>query len=432
MAGRRFDLKELGRRLKAARLEAGLTQKEAAGGDYTAAYVSQMERGVVQPSLESLACLAFHLGRPLAHFFSDHDHEKNQITARVCLLRGWQLVKCGRCEEGRPYLDQALSIARTGGDLFMHGTTLLAFGDLSLGQNQTLEAIDHYTRALEIFEKAGEQRGGASSCLSLGILYLESGNPLLGVQYLRRAKDALPTGDALEPEILAALSRCYDLLGEEALAASFSDQSLAACRQRLNWAGEVDRRGEAAVRAWTRGQQREALLHAERAFHILSHRDRMATYASLLRDGAKRLAAGDAPVKAEQLLQESLSTCRAIDDQTGMAWSWLLLGSQSLDQGKLDRARTQGELARDLAGSSGDQTLLAHVHRLLGRVEVRHGDSTVARHHWEESARLYSESGDEANLAQTYADLGEIHLKEGNQGQALEYFRKAASRTCPR
>ena len=57
------DLAEqIGVRLRAARLRAGLTQREVAEGRYTKAYVSALENGLIKPSMAALRFLAERLG----------------------------------------------------------------------------------------------------------------------------------------------------------------------------------------------------------------------------------------------------------------------------------------------------------------------------------------------------------------------------------
>lgn len=54
----------LGQKIKNARLEMGLTQKELCGGDITRNMLSRIETGDAYPSLETLCCLASRLGLP--------------------------------------------------------------------------------------------------------------------------------------------------------------------------------------------------------------------------------------------------------------------------------------------------------------------------------------------------------------------------------
>jgi transcriptional regulator with XRE-family HTH domain len=62
----------IGMRLQAARRQRGLTQEELAFKiDKTAESISNIERGIQLPSIETLADLARELGIPLAEFLGD-------------------------------------------------------------------------------------------------------------------------------------------------------------------------------------------------------------------------------------------------------------------------------------------------------------------------------------------------------------------------
>src|SRR5690625_2157286 len=54
--------REIGQKVRACRLARNMTQQELAGGVFSKSYVSQVERGAVEPSLRALKFLAARLG----------------------------------------------------------------------------------------------------------------------------------------------------------------------------------------------------------------------------------------------------------------------------------------------------------------------------------------------------------------------------------
>lgn len=58
----------LGRLVREARKARGMTQAELAGEEFTASFISQVERGLTAPSLKSLRIIASRLGLPMRHF----------------------------------------------------------------------------------------------------------------------------------------------------------------------------------------------------------------------------------------------------------------------------------------------------------------------------------------------------------------------------
>lgn len=59
---------ELGEKLKQARLEAGLSQRQLCGDSITRNMLSQIEHGTAQPSVDTLRVLAARLGKPVGWF----------------------------------------------------------------------------------------------------------------------------------------------------------------------------------------------------------------------------------------------------------------------------------------------------------------------------------------------------------------------------
>ena len=62
---------ELGQRLKAARLELGLSQRQLCGDAITRNMLSQIENGAARPSMDTLRYLAGELGKPLSFFLEE-------------------------------------------------------------------------------------------------------------------------------------------------------------------------------------------------------------------------------------------------------------------------------------------------------------------------------------------------------------------------
>ena len=62
---------ELGQRLKQARLEAGLSQRQLCGEEITRNMLSQIENGSARPSMDTLRYLAARLGKPMGYFLEE-------------------------------------------------------------------------------------------------------------------------------------------------------------------------------------------------------------------------------------------------------------------------------------------------------------------------------------------------------------------------
>lgn len=81
---------ELGQRIKAARLEAGLSQRQLCGEEITRNMLSQIENGVAKPSMATLQYLAAQLGKPVSFFLEETVASPNQVRmdeARAAFLQ---------------------------------------------------------------------------------------------------------------------------------------------------------------------------------------------------------------------------------------------------------------------------------------------------------------------------------------------------------
>ena len=67
----RGDAMELGEKIKKARLEAGLSQRQLCGDAITRNMLSLIENGTAKPSMKTLAFLAEQLGKPMGYFLAD-------------------------------------------------------------------------------------------------------------------------------------------------------------------------------------------------------------------------------------------------------------------------------------------------------------------------------------------------------------------------
>lgn len=93
---------ELGEKLRQARLEAGLSQRELCGDAITRNMLSQIENGAVSPSIATLRHLARRLGRPMGYFL-----DETAVSAdRERLDRAWDAFRRGQLSEATEELEQ--------------------------------------------------------------------------------------------------------------------------------------------------------------------------------------------------------------------------------------------------------------------------------------------------------------------------------------
>ena len=77
----------LGEKIKQARLEAGLSQRQLGGEEITRNMLSLIEHGAANPSMKTLRVLAQRLGKPISYFLEDGADDPAALTQSADTLR---------------------------------------------------------------------------------------------------------------------------------------------------------------------------------------------------------------------------------------------------------------------------------------------------------------------------------------------------------
>ena len=194
---------ELGERIKQARLEKGLSQRQLCGEEITRNMLSQIENGSARPSMTSLAFLARQLDKPISYFleeeavispnqqvmaqlrraYTEGEHEK--IPALLDQYRAPDEVF-----DQERYLLEALGLMKLSRQVQLQGKTVYAqsllqkakqAGDRSVYYTDALER----ERLLQLYEIQPEQ-----ACQLARQLPMDKREQML------RARAALDAGDA--------------------------------------------------------------------------------------------------------------------------------------------------------------------------------------------------------------------------------------------
>ena len=197
---------ELGHKIKAARLEAGLSQRQLCGDAITRNMLSQIENGTAKPSMQTLSYLASRLGKTVG-FFLDEDavcSPNQQIMVRA--RSAWEAGQAAETlkvladyhypdpvfERERQLLER-LAILSQAETALERGQNMLA-GQLleQCGVEDGYCARELERRRLILLSKAVPQRR-EEICRNL---------PGLDEELLLRARDALDRGDLSRSEHL--------------------------------------------------------------------------------------------------------------------------------------------------------------------------------------------------------------------------------------
>ena len=143
---------ELGKKLKQARLELGLSQRQLCGDTITRNMLSLIENGAATPSMETLLFLAQQLGKPISYFLDEQTvsspNQDIMAAARDAFSRGEYAAVTAHLKDYRspdPVFDYEAALLR-------------ALSLLSMGEEAVARGKRPYARELlEQAAGAGEQ-----------------------------------------------------------------------------------------------------------------------------------------------------------------------------------------------------------------------------------------------------------------------------------
>ena len=230
------------------------------------------------------------------------------------------------------------------------------------------EAARQYQRALDIFERLGDQAGMAASYHQLGILAQDRGDYDEAARQYQRALDI------------------FERLGDQADMAS-SYHQLGSPRPPARGL----RRGRPPVPARPRHR---------RAARRPGRHGRQLPPARHPRPEPRGLRRGRPPVPARPRHHERLG------DQAGMAGSYHQLGMLAQDRGDYDEAARQYQRALDIFERLGDQAGMASSYHQLGILAQDRGDYDEAARQYQRALDIFERLGDQAGMATSYHQLG--------------------------
>lgn len=216
----------LGERIRAARRERGLSQSQLAGEELTKGFISQVESGLVRPSLRSLQLLAGRLGKSLDYFLGDESLAAakrvtfHRLGAQAAAERGeWDRVRA----EGALALESAPEPRERARVL-----DLLAAADIAGGHHEA--AFSRISEALALIDAAADATEVASLLHRRGVAYSELGQLGAATEAFEAARSVIEQNEVVDPRlrsrVLVNLGTVYRRLNRTAKAMATYEAAL--------------------------------------------------------------------------------------------------------------------------------------------------------------------------------------------------------------
>jgi CHAT domain-containing protein/Flp pilus assembly protein TadD len=364
-------------------------------------------------------------------------------------------------------LQDALSSARTAGDIKAQAAALNQIGELEARISEFSSALDSYNRALTLAQSqsdapdeaaalnglAGCYRGQGDSQKALGVykqaldLATSSGNELGQATALnglgaassnlgqnRQALDfhnqalalAQKVGDGdLQAAILNRIGIVYDTIGEGQKALESYTHALALWRAAADPWGEANTLTNIGIVYAEAGQTDKALDYYTQALPLRrAAGDRVGEAGTLNNMGVLYKHRGEMQ-KALDTYKQALPFLRAADNRGGEAAALTNIGNVASDLGNKQEALDDFNQALALQRAMGDSAGQAGALNNIGGVYIELGEEQKALDFLNQALPLWRAAGNRKGEATTLNAIGVVYDDLGQQQQALDYYNQA-------
>jgi HTH-type transcriptional regulator, quorum sensing regulator NprR len=414
----------LGRRIRQARQELGLSLAAVAGNDFSRAFLNQIELGHAQPSTQNLRIIAHRLQRPIDYFLEEPGDSTAALElalaeAEMSLLHG----EGARAESLiTRMLARAIPI-----ELRTRAQLTLAVALMKQGRPQDAkpvleEAIVAAQRAqwhqllVELYDRLGSihyllrRPHAAGQCFD---------------QALERYESAGVADPVLKARVLGHRANLHYVAGQPMEAIAAYESAIAAAAQVLDMPALAGIYEGLALSFQQTGQYARALSYAQKGLRIFE------TLRDVRMAGQLRLNMGDMLLQqgrvaeAERLFTDGAEHLRRIGDHELLPHLVAGMAESALEARQVERASDLIEEAIDLSTRSSDPLATVAVHRVAGRAAHARGRREAAHRHFERALEVAVTIENPDLRARVTYDFARVLEAEGDSAQAALRFRQA-------
>ena len=414
----------LGRRVRQARQELGLSLAAVAGDDFSRAFLNQVELGRAQPSTQTLRIIAHRLQRPIDYFLED----PGDSTAALELALAEAEMGLHRGEPARAESLMTRLLARPLPiDLRTRAQLTLAVAQLKQGQPQDARPV--LEEAIAVAERAQANQLLVELYDRMGSVHYLLRRPHAAGQWFDRAFERYESAGLEDPvlkaRILGHRANLHYVAGQPIEAISAYESAIAAAEQVLDMPVLAGIYEGLALSLRQTGQYARALSYAQKGLRIFETlRDVRMTGQLRLNMGEMLVQQGRA-VEAERLFSEGAEHLRRIGDRELLPHLVAGMAESALERGDPKRASDLVDEAIDLLNRATDPLAAVAAHRVAGRVAHALGRREAAHRHFERALKVAMSIDNPDLHARVTYDFARTLEAEGDAAQAALHFRRA-------
>ena len=418
----------LGERVRAARHDAGLSQAQLAGGELTKGFISQIESGLVRPSIRSLQHIASTLGRPLDYFIAD---EPLAAAKRVTFHRLAAEAAAERLDWEAAH-EAAEAGLRVAVDPAERATFLRLLASAALYQGRREEAFDRVTEGLALLDVAKQPVDVARLLYVRGLAYGEAGQLVASTEAFETVRDIVERYEIIDPRLRArvsvALGTVYRRLGRTTKAIASYESALATATR----ANELKLAAQGfmgiAVAHYDAGDLDAAITSYERALELFERISDTSFELHVSQSLASIHFQLGRVGQARDLADRTIARADEVGDEHWAAVAQVVRARILLSDGDPDDAKKLASRAERMLGKVGDQIQRAHALRAIAASCEALGETLEADRAFRQAIELFSSIDDRADLTLAASEYSQILRARGSIDEAFEMLELAHRR----
>jgi tetratricopeptide (TPR) repeat protein len=415
----------LGERVRAARRELGLSQAQLAGEELTKGFISQVEAGLVRPSLRSLQIIASRLGRSLDYFIGDESlaGAKRRVFHRLAAQaaverRDWPAVR----QEAMASLAQ-----QPQGPERATLLRFLAAADSAEGKRE--QAFERLAEAMSLVDANSDATELAHLLAARGALYVEHGQLAAGAESLETARDLMEQHEITDPRLrartLVQLGTVYRRLHRTVKALATYELALAVASRSSELRLAAQSYMGVAVALYDAGELDGAIANYQRALGLFERVSDTSVELSVMQSLATvQFENGDMPAARETVDRCSKRAIVAGDVRVGAIVD-VLRARITLQEGDTEGALRLAESAGERLADLGDHRQQADALRVAAAADHERGDFAASDKAYRKAIELVASIEDHPDLSTLAAEYAQKLRARGDLESAFAYLELA-------
>ena len=411
--------RQIGGRLRVARLAAGLTQQQLAQGRYTKAYVSALENGLSKPSMAALTFFAERLGMPASQFIGDGAKSWTRLEADLVLA-------AGRWTEAA---DAYHALLEDAPEATQRPELLLGLAEAMAGLDRGAEVAAAAGEAAHLFTASGRETHAALARYWLSCGEYQQGNTADATAILRSILERVRAGLRVEPDfevrLLMALASNASRDGDHPIALAYLEEI-------RGLADQLDNRRRAIylfnlAYSYRQTGDYEAAIRAGIASHALFRATDMESETAGLENSLSlSYLALENTGKADELAASSRARFERLGDERQLAHVLDTQARVALARGAHDDALRLGHEALDRATRTSNESAAIDAQLTIARTRVAMGKTSEALGWYERAAASARRlSAPQARIREVLGEWAELLANAGEHQKAFEMMREA-------